>query len=401
MIRGLWFFLQLAIVTVAAVWLAEQKGAVSIAWRGRLIETSVGVLLAALLAGAFILVIVWRLWRSILRSPHAIGRFRFRRKRERGRVALLHAMSAIAAGDGVTALRYAGEAEAIAQPALAHLAAAQAAEVAGDAVRAEAEYRRLADRRETALLGLRGLIGLAELRGDFPGAVALARQARKVAPKSPWVALRLWELEVRTGDFVEAERSLAFAAKLGTMSAVEADRRMAGLLLARATKAAEAGKHQDALADAERAHYLDPARGDAAVLAARLLARSGRTPAAERILSEAWAIASSAALAHAWIGLAPKGDLTQRLRQAERLHAFDRDNVHARLALAEVEMASGRWAEARTHLSTIAHPGNPVYCHLMAYLESASGNEAAARGWIERSLALGEREQRPLLTNAA
>jgi HemY protein len=401
MIRGLWFFAQLALLVLASVWLAEQKGAVSIAWHGRLIETSVGVLILAVFIAAAFLLVVWRLWRSIRGTPRAIGRFRFQRKRNRGRVSLIQALSAIASGEGAAALRHASEAEAIGEPALAHLAAAQAAEIAGDPARAEIEYARLADRPDTALIGLRGLIGLAELRGDIKRAVELARRARKAAPKSPWVAGRLWELEVKAGDFGEAERTLAGAAKLGAVQAADADRRLAGLLLARALRAEASGRGQEALTDAERAHDLDPTLGDAAVLAARLLARSGRTPAAERILSKAWAAKSSRAIAHAWIALAPKGDVTQRLRQAERLHAFDRDNGHGRLALAEVEMAGGRWAEARGHLAAVARPDDPAFCHLMAYLECASGNETAARGWLERSFSAGAAETWPALTSAA
>ena len=51
--------------------------------------------------------------------------------------------------------------EAIGEPALAHLAAAEAADMAGDTARAAAEYQRLADRPDTRLIGLRGLTGLA------------------------------------------------------------------------------------------------------------------------------------------------------------------------------------------------------------------------------------------------
>jgi uncharacterized membrane-anchored protein len=38
-IRGLWFFAQLGVLVLGAVWLAEQNGAVSIEWRGWLVET--------------------------------------------------------------------------------------------------------------------------------------------------------------------------------------------------------------------------------------------------------------------------------------------------------------------------------------------------------------------------
>jgi len=387
MIRGLWFFAQLAAMVLAAVWLALQKGPVSIEWRGWLVETTVGFLILAVLIAAGIIILLWRLWRSIKGTPHAISRFRLRRRRSHGHAALVRSLWAIASEEGAVALRHASEAEEIGEPVMGHLAAAKAAELAGDNARAAAEYATLRDRPDAALIGLKGLIGVAEARGDLVQAIELARQARRISPKSPWAARCLLALEERSGAVAEAERTLADAVKLGAIQPDEGDRRLARILAARAIAAEASGNAAEALADAERAHGLDPAFPDAATLAARLLATSGRTPAAERVLARSWAAAADPSLAAAWIGLAPASDVTARLRQAERLHALDRDNPQARLALAEVHLAAGRWAEARGHLLALAeHTADPRYCALMAYLESASGNQEAARSWFEKSI---------------
>ena len=406
MLRGLWFFAQLAVLVLVAIWLAYQKGAVSLEWHGWLVETTVGMLVLIVLAAAAALVVLWRLWRGLRGTPHTIGRLRHRRRRDRSRIALIRSLSAIAAGDGRTALRHASDAEAIGEPAQAHLAAAQAAEMAGDPGRAKLEYAKLSERPDTALIGLKGVIGLAEASGDEAQAVALARQARKVAPQSPWAAVRLFDLQRRTGADADAERSLADAVKLGGFSAAEGERRTAALLLERAREAESQGNAGDALGLAERAHKLDPALSDATVLGAMLLARSGRIPAAERMLTEGWTAAPNAALALAWMALAPKADVTARIRQAERLHTLDRVSVEGRLALAEAELTGRRWAEARTHLSALAlTPGSGEayrrHCQLMAWLESASGNESAAQGWFERTLAQDSERQSRALPSAA
>lgn len=388
MIRGLWFFLQLAVLVVAAVWLAEQPGSVSIQWRGWLVETSAGVLILLVIVLAMVLRLVWRLWRTIGGTPHLIGRFRRSRRRNRGYVALVRSLAAIAGGEGAVALRHASEAEEIGEPVVAHLAAAEAAELAGDMPRAEAEYRRLEDRPDTALIGLRGLIGLAERRGDFGRAKELAAQARRTAPKSPWAARKLFELECKSGAFADAEKTLSDAAKLGAFPSSDSDKLLAQLLFARGAAADAAGRSADALADAGRAHELDPGLTAAGILAAGLLARAGRIPAAERVLERAWAAAPDSALARAWMGLAPAGDVTARLRQAERLYAANRNSAEGRLTLAEAELAAGRWAEARAHLSALSSlPVTRRYCRLMAYLESASGNNDAARSWFDKSIA--------------
>jgi HemY protein len=388
MIRGLWFFFQLALVVLFAVWLARQQGAVSIEFHGWLVETTTGMLILSVLLAAGLVILLWRILRSILGTPHAIGRFRHHRRRNRSYAALVKSLAAIAAGEGVTALRHASEAEAIGEPALGHLAAAQAAEMAGDDARAEAEYARLADRPDTLMIGLRGLAGLAERQGNLAQALEHVRRARKLSPKSPWPVARQFALEQRTGALDQAESTLADAAKLGAFAPTEANRLLAELLLRRAAEAAAAGNESAALKDAERAHQLEPPLTGAAVLAARLLARSGRIPAAERVLTRAWGAAPDTDLARTWLALAPKADSTAQLRQAERLLALDRTSEEGRLALAEAELALARWAEARTLLSgvSLATQASPRYCRLMAYLEGASGNESAARGWFEKTL---------------
>lgn len=403
MIRGLWFFAQLAALVLVAVWLAEQQGAVSVEWHGWLLETSSGILILSVLIAAVLVLVLWRLFRSIAGTPHAIGRFRHRRRRNRSYVALVRSLAALASGEGVVALRHASEAEAIGEPALGHLAAAEAAEMAGDIARADEEYTKLSERPDTMMIGLRGLTGLAERQGDLATAIAHAARARKVAPKSPWAAAKLFELEEKTGALDQAERTLAAAAKLGAVSPTEADRMLGQLLLTRANASFAKGNEADALKDAERAHQLAPALTEAATLSARLLARSGRTPAAERILTRSWSAGPNVELARGWLALAPKGDVTAQLRQAERLLALDRASDEGRLALAEAELAGARWAEARSHLAglSLTTQTSPRFCHLMAYLESASGNEGAARGWFEKTLAAAEPPELRLLTPAA
>src|SRR5471032_3292069 len=105
MLRGLWFFVQLAVVVLAAVWLAEQQGAVSIEFHGWLIETSAGVLILSVLVAAALVLLAWRILRSVLGTPHAIGRFRHHRRRNRSYAALVRSLAALASGEGVLADR--------------------------------------------------------------------------------------------------------------------------------------------------------------------------------------------------------------------------------------------------------------------------------------------------------
>jgi hypothetical protein len=72
--RGLWFFLQLAVLVIVAVWLAEQPGAVSVEWRGWLLETSFGILVLLVIVLAALGALLWWVWRSIKGTPRSSAR---------------------------------------------------------------------------------------------------------------------------------------------------------------------------------------------------------------------------------------------------------------------------------------------------------------------------------------
>ena len=63
-------------------------------------------------------------------------------------------------------------------------------------------------------------IGLAESRGDYSAAIGLARAARGLAPRSPWVAHRLYELEARTGEFTEGSSLTPYLATPALMASL-------------------------------------------------------------------------------------------------------------------------------------------------------------------------------------
>ena len=62
--RFFWFFFQLAVLVAGAVWLADHPGAVSVTWFDYRVDTSVGVVAAALVLLAALLLIGYRLWRG-------------------------------------------------------------------------------------------------------------------------------------------------------------------------------------------------------------------------------------------------------------------------------------------------------------------------------------------------
>ena len=162
-----------AVLVAVAVFFAERPGRVAIAWQGRQLETSVGVLAAASVLLALAVAVLLGLLRLIGRSPRAVSRWRRERRRRAGYRALSQGMVAVAAGEPREAQRYARRADALlADPPLTLLLSAQAAQLDGDENAAKKFFTAMLDRPETEFLGLRGLINQA-LRADECGAAPL------------------------------------------------------------------------------------------------------------------------------------------------------------------------------------------------------------------------------------
>ena len=92
--RWLFFLIKVAVVAVAAVWVAQRPGHVSFVWLGYRLDTSIGVLLAALLLLLLLFILLQGLWRLVWRGPRDLGRLRSERKRRQGYRALSQGMEA-------------------------------------------------------------------------------------------------------------------------------------------------------------------------------------------------------------------------------------------------------------------------------------------------------------------
>lgn len=126
-------FVLIGAVTFAAIQLADNPGRISIDWLGYHIDTYFGVALLAILAGLWVLFIVYRLFRGIVGLPGGFFDRRAARRRDEGVNALSLGMAAIAAGDAEEARKQAKRAEKLLDdPSKTRLLSAQAAALGGD-----------------------------------------------------------------------------------------------------------------------------------------------------------------------------------------------------------------------------------------------------------------------------
>ena len=398
-IRGLFAFAGLAIVAGVAAWFAENPGQVSIVWQRYRIDTSVGILAGA--AGVLVIVsaLLYRLWRS-LRAVTKVGRTaRVQRRLHQGYTALTDGFVAVAAGDAEEAKRLTRRAHALLQePALTHLLAAQAAQLGGDDAAARRYFTGLLEAPGTELLGVRGLLTLAEQEGDGDSAMRLAQRAEALRPKVPWVHEKLFGLEVEAGHWTAAERTIKDALKHKTLEPAIGKRRRAVVLLEQSRQAEAEDDRAEAIKLARRALDDAPELAPAAIRLANLLHLGGEDRRARKIVEEAWRQAPHPALARLYAALVgpsgPGGDAMKQLKAVDKLAQVWPDHAASHLALGWASLEAKLWGEARRHL--LAAGGDKpaaTICRLMAALEEAeNGNTPAARAWYASA---GEAEPDP------
>ncbi len=384
--RVLFYFVQLALLVAAAVWLAQRPGSVVIEWLGQRIETPVGILILAILLFTVIVALLYRGWRALYRAPKAVGHKLEENRRRKGYKALTQGMVAVAAGDPEEARKQSRKADVLlGEPPLTMLLSAQAAQLNGDEAAAERYFQAMLENPETKFLGLRGLLNQARKRGDDTAALGYLREAQKLRPNTPWVLENLSDVSERLGAYDEAEKSLIAAQRHRALPKPEAEHRRAEVLLRRAGAEREEGRQDLALKDVKTALKLEPDLVAAAVLLAEMQGGAGDSRRALKTLEKAWTKKPDPALSEAAHKLL-KGDKPLDLyRKIQKLVAGRPNELESALALAEAALEAKLWGEARRHLAPYIEAEEPPrrVCVLMAELEEAEhGDLGAARDWL-------------------
>ncbi len=387
---ALWFFFKLAIVIALVLWMVDHPGTVTVTWLGWIIELP---LLLTVIAGMVLVLITARLyhwWRDLLGLPRLFGRNRRTRRQDRGYEAVNEGLVSVAAGDLEQARHYARKAKALVPDApLALLLQAQTAQLAGDEQAAADFFATMAQRPRTAFLGLRGLMQQALRHGDLDEAIGLAQKARDAQPRAGWAHLTLFDLQVRRGQFTEAEHTMRTAMEARAVDLAQGHEQIARLLLTRADQAAEAGDRTGADELIRRAYDESGSFIPAIVAHARALLRQGKPKPAAKVLEQAWRRTQHADLARAYADLAPAESPTERFQRFQKL-ADMAEGLENDLTLAAAAIAAREWTVARPRLERWVEkqPGVRLFRLLALLAEGESGDYAAAQDWRAKADAL-------------
>jgi HemY protein len=417
-IRAILALIVIAGLVLAAVFFADRPGQVGIVWQGWELQTSVGVLVAAMVLAGLAAALLFWLVSLIAGSPRAFLRRRRERRRRAGYRALTRGMVAVAAGDPQEAQRCARRADALlADPPLTLLLSAQAAQLEGDEMAAKKFFTAMLDQPEMEFLGLRGLLNQAMRAGDQATALRLTQRAATLRPDTAWVVESRLDLEVRTGRWEAAQETLAQAAKRRIIPPERARHHRGVILHELSVAALAAGDRRRGINLAAHARALTPDLAAPAAYYAKQLLQDRRPAPAARAIESAWRTAPHPELAQLYGKIHGGEERLARVKGFERLTAQNPDARESFLTLAEAALDAQLWGEARRYLeraltapappiitrqansfafsaephgnSEFARPtgATPRICVLMARFEEEANNSATGmREWLDRAV---------------
>ncbi len=390
--RWIFFLAVLCVITVAVVWFVQNPGDVTLEWQGWRLDTSVGVMMAAVLLFAAVTAGFYRFWRFLRRAPGEISSAMKDRRERKGYTALSSGMVAVAAGDAPEARRQARRAEALLSGSapLTRLLSAQSAQLDGDDKAAEKFFTDMLEDPETKFLGLRGLLAQAVKSGDKKRALELAQQAYRMQPKSEWVAATLFELQSGSGAWLSAGDTNDDMAKRRLLEKPEAERRRAVIAFEMAKEAAEAGDSAKALKQLKTATDLAADLIPAVAALVRRYVADGQHRKATALVEKTWAKSPHPDLLEPYWEARKSPDGIARVKASEKLASINKDHPESHIALARAALGAELWGEARKHLKE-AGAGSGLepqarVCRMMAELEEhENGDLTKAREWLVRA----------------
>lgn len=391
MLKAIRFLIFIIILSFLASMLADSPGEVSLEWLGYKVDTSVAILIFVTVLFGIILTFFYNTWINLKKTPNRLFKIRRDWRRERGYKALTQGMVAVAAGDAQEARRLAKKAEdLLAEPPLTMLLSAQAAQLSGDDEAAGKFFKRMSERKDTKYLGIHGMLNQAIQTGDKGVALELAEKAHNLKPKTDNVSRTLFELQVQSGSWSDADGTTRKAIKNKNIDDTIGRRRRAVIAFQLSMEASMGGKMSEALNLAKRANNLVDGFIPATMQMARLLQAAGKRRKAASVIEEMWVTKPHPQLAEVMEELSSGTGVQEKMRTIEQLASYNKDHIESHLAIAKAALKAQMWLEAREHLNAAILPQttNPSarICRYMAELEEGEKHDIElSREWLKKA----------------
>ncbi len=319
----------------------------------------------------------------------AVSRWFDRSRERKGYEALADGLMALASGEARVAMSKASKAERyLRRPELTNLISAQAAEMAGDSRKAEEVYKRLLSDERTRFVGVRGIMKQKIAEGDTEMALKLAEKAFALKPRHEETQDVLLKLQADQHDWKGARKTLSTKLKHGALPRAVHRRRDAVLALGEAREIVDDAKSIEAREAAIEANRLSPDLVPAAVMAARAYVERDQRRYATRVLKKAWAAVPHPDIASAFAEIEPGEKPKERIKRFTALTRQNPTHPETRMLLAELNVAAGEFAAARTALGDLPDKAPTArVLALMAAIERGEGApDAAVRALLTKAV---------------
>jgi HemY protein len=242
---------------------------------------------------------------------------------------------------------------------------------------------------EMRLAGHRGLMQLAQRRGDGVEAVANAEAAYNLAKTTRWAWRALLEARLAAGDWDAALSLAKDALDRKIVSPIVAERARAALMAASAASrefSTDPKLLEQTLDLASQAAKLKPDFAPGVLTAARRLAADGKAARAAQLIEQAWKLRPHPGLALFYRDLITNETPRDRARRLEGLAELNSSHHESQILLVEKALLAGDVAGARRNSQPLDQPGASArVCGLMARVAMAAHDSDEARSWISRA----------------
>jgi len=387
MLRIILFLVVIALAAAGAAWVAEQPGEVVLSWNNWKAQMTLPVFVLAVGSTIVAIVLGWAILTGVLGAPGRVRRKQRERRSARGRHAITQGLLAVGHGDSATARGHANAARRHApNDPLALLLQAQSAQLEGDRDAARRAFLAMTGRDDTKSLGMRGLFIEAQRAEDPYAALAIAEEALRLSPNSPWASHAVLGFRCARADWSGALDILDNNLASGLIDK-KAYRRQRGVLLtARALDVADSDESlsRDSVLEAIK---LAPTLVPAAVLASKYMSEARQVRRAMRIIETAWQAHPHPDLAEAYAHIKPGDPADVRLARVEALVAKNPGHLESGLAVARAAIEAGEFRRARAALEPFVDTPTQRVAMLMAEIEHGErGDSGRARAWTLRAV---------------
>jgi HemY protein len=391
LLRALWFAFKLGLLVALAVWVANRPGYIDISWLGYDIRVQLWFILLSLLVFILLLLIVHRIYFSFISFRKYLRQKHEKKKQAKGYQALTLGLSAVAAGDSKIASYQASRMRKLLpdDKGLSLLLEAQSARLAGDQERAIEYFEQLVKNKDTAFLGLRGLMVLAAEKGDASLALSYAENISKIYSDQPWVIQSIYDLELRTGNWDKALRTLDRAKKHKVLLEEKYLSDKVAIYIQKADVALAKNEIAAAGKFFLRAFQLSNDHVPAAICFANFNLNKNKRKKAENIIRKCWQLTAHPELVDLWKKVIPNKynkDSLSRLKWYENLTKLNPNGYEGYLAVAKAAIEEGLWGEAERNLVN-AEANKKTYklYYLWSEMEKARGKLDAAQAMLEKA----------------